>query len=179
LVENKKKVRAWFDICVSKPMKNLVLSFFALFVGVVSTHAEVQFVPTEEILLGSDLIVQAKVRTVTHAYFRIEITEVFADQGQYGLNSGQYLKIDNIHWRGCMSPFNISRYDTIALALTKIPDGWRITNSEYIPEFKNGRAELVQNCPHTDYTSTEWKLEISELVRFFNYEDDRVCARTD
>lgn len=159
-------------------MKSLILSFCLFLTGVIA-HADVQFVPTEEILLKSDLIIQAKVRSVTQAYFRVEITKVFADQDQFGLNSGQYLKIDNIHWRGCMSPFDISRYDTVALALTKVPNGWRITNSEYIPAFKNGRAELVQDCPHTDYVTSEWKLEISELVRFFNYEDDIVCATTD
>lgn len=78
--------------------------------------------------------------------------------------------------RGIMSPFNISDYDTVGIALTKEPNSWRITNAEYVQRFTNGRAQLVQNCPKSLCTSQNWKIEIQALFQAYEYEGDKLCT---
>lgn len=137
-------------------------------------YADVEFVPTEKILLQSDLIVQAKIQRGNDKQFVAAITQVLhsTDDAFY---PGKKIYVQNVQYIGCGSPFNIYDRDTVVLALTNTKGHWRITNTEYIPEVKNGRAQLVQFCPNTQYTPERWSDEIKTLFATFEWKEPRVC----
>lgn len=151
-------------------------NFYALlfsFLLVAKGYADVEFVPTETILLNSHLIVQAHIQKGNEKQFVAAITQVLysEDEAYY---PGKKLYVENVQYIGCGSPFNIYDKDTVVLALTANHGQWRITNTEYIPEVKNGRAQLVQFCPKTKYTPSQWKTELLTLFATFELKSAQV-----
>jgi asparagine N-glycosylation enzyme membrane subunit Stt3 len=123
--------------------------------------------------LNSDLIVQVKIEKGNEKRFVAHITDVlYAEDDVY--YPGKNLFVTNILSVGCGEPFDIYQMDTVVLALQSDQGVWRVTHAEYIPEVKNGKAQLVQFCPNTDYNMRQWKKEIQTLFATFERQSAQV-----
>lgn len=153
-------------------MKTILKIFISIFL-LTKAYADVEFVPTETILLNSHLIVQAKIQKGNEKQFVAAITHVLysEDEAYY---PGKNLYVQNVQSVGCGEPYDIYSKDTVVLALTADGGKWRITNTEYIPEVKNGLAQLVQFCPKTYYNSSQWKTELLTLFATFELKTPQV-----
>jgi hypothetical protein len=96
----------------------------------------------EELLLKSDIIVLAKTRSDQGKTFKAEILEVIQDK-RFGLKVGDYLLIKDNVTLGCGFIENVTQeIDTAIFVLQKGTNNWEFANSDFIPSFVNGIANM-------------------------------------
>lgn len=130
-------------------------------------------------ILGSDLIIAGKFQKETSKHFWISIAKVFKGQ-RYGLTSGDWIRLENMHTGECMAPFEISDYPEAIYFLRQSPRGWTMgKNESLVHKVENDSFRIFLNQGFHKLSTQNLKQEIQWFHQVFKLDRRNTVAVKD